>query len=383
MYNEFFKVWGLRKNVPRKAAKLASQRGKPSVARVGNSVLSEARVGRAVRRLEQTGIGMRSSYRPLTLASRTNGYITDGSTPPGPPDVMVATPRSVPQSPAPKTGEVTASGPVDSGWTPSYPSPYPAISRANWSSMSLDELRALKTEAALAFVEGRTYEAECQFRDAISGFRRLTGQISLLTIMSAYQLSSLFSQAGRPEDANTVLNWMTSTLVAELGLEKPKSINHLMNIVELLHKFSKDSHAAGILRGIFKPMKSMLANYASASSVQDVDKDNRSDGEYDLGNDNEVDSKFNSDLGIANCIQLASVAPTREQLLSRFIQLCGKHPQELGGLEMRSRVLLVEHHEKRHEMDQAFLYARDAVLKITEPMSELSDDPHVDLFESS
>ncbi|KAM7197817.1 hypothetical protein V8F20_006490 [Naviculisporaceae sp. PSN 640] len=372
MYNGFFKIWGFRKHVPRKAAKIVSKRGKSSIVRVGNTLLSEARVERAVQRLERMGLVVLMGW-----------FAIDGPTPPGPPDVLVATPGAVPQSPAPRIAEGTVANPVDSGWTPSYPSPHPAISRANWNSMSLEELRALKAEAAIAFVEGRTREAECQFRDAIAGFRHLTGQISHITMMSAYQLFSFFCQTGRAEDANTVLNWMTSTLIAEVGLEKPKSINHLMNVVELLHKFSKDSHAAGIIRGMFKPLKSMMADYASSSRVQDLDEDNRSEEEHNLINDSEAEVKLNSDLGITRCIQLASVDPTRERLLSRFIQLCGKHPSELGGLEMRSRVLLVEHHEKRQEMDQAFLYARDAVRRLTELMPEPSDEPHFDLLESS
>jgi len=261
--------------------------------------------------------------------------------------------------------------------------------------MTPEELHQLKKEAATLFSDGAVKPAEYKMRDAISGFRKVLGAMSIPTILTSYQLSHLYDTLGRNEEANTVLNWLTANFIEELGLENAHTINHAMNVAELLNAWSKDTQARGVLRGLFEPMQALCRGQPAkdeptkhdgillAEDSESLSKAASQHARLVGERDSDLETAVNADLDLDADIQLNADAPTNEHVLRRLIGLYVKHVDDLRDVRLKTRVRLVLELQKDNKIQDAFDMAKDAMLEIKNSMPDLIDQSSVGLLEAA
>ncbi|KAH7160975.1 hypothetical protein EDB81DRAFT_783701, partial [Dactylonectria macrodidyma] len=388
MYTDRFKEWGFVKNLKRDAAKFISRarrkRGsKATKIQIGTTVLGEARVVRSIERHQK-----KENFVARDIPTLTNN-----------PDILVATPagNSNPSTPAGLQNDSAPAGvPITAGWTPSYATPSGAWSdtstvRADWRNMSHDELRQLKLDAAWSYANGNVHDAEFKFRDALSGFRHRAGSTDNCTLKTAYQLASLYTHLSRMEDAKKVLQWALDSHVNKWSLDHPRTIAHLMQVVELHHSWSKNEIAVDLIREIFGPLTRCSEKEEPRAIVADDDGDVNSENDPQTqGGGSRDDSGFNdqNETIVDSYLHLEGVwlefhSPTTEQLLNYLITQCERHPQHLTIHALKARLMLLKLHEKKKQLDTALTVAKDVLLSILQVVSEQDGLPLLESLEIS
>lgn len=117
----------------------------------------------------------------------------------------------------------------------------------NMGFMNIDFFRAVLQSASEAVMTGKHEDAEKLFRDGLLGFRHLLTPTHSETLRAGYKLASFYANLGKMDDADTVLDWMTSKHIEKWGGGHEKTLIHHTRLVKLLRQWGRTECAEVVL----------------------------------------------------------------------------------------------------------------------------------------
>lgn len=171
---------------------------------------------------------------------------------PTPQGVTCETPRGIDVPESPCTSERTQEqdseyGPADRAATHAPRSVGGTIDegpfRLSLNQSSTADLTSFVKAALEVDKDGNEEEAEWGLRDALSCSSRLLSPTHAETVKIGYTLASFYARRRKLVDADDILNWMTNKHLGSLGVDHPKTINHVFCIISLLRHWLRNGEA--------------------------------------------------------------------------------------------------------------------------------------------
>ncbi|RMJ10577.1 hypothetical protein CDV36_009797 [Fusarium kuroshium] len=132
------------------------------------------------------------------------------------------------------------------------------------------DLRNLLREASRAASEGRTDEANADFRDAVSGFASMLSPTHPETLRAGYLYASFYANYNDMNRADAVLNWMSGKHVERWGSRHENTYLHYARMIELLRSWGRLERAEllvyKLLDGMNEDGDETFLNFSSARS---------------------------------------------------------------------------------------------------------------------
>jgi tetratricopeptide (TPR) repeat protein len=316
---------------------------------------------------------------PLQRASVLSNCPIDATTPF---DIKYETPKNDHPSPCNLRSPGNSLQPPGR-WTPA---PNPSTARVphlqlTWQGHSRAEIEAMSQEAYQLEHLGHVEEAEKKYRDALAGLQNLLPQAHEDTSRAAYQLATFYAQHDRMNDADLVLNWMGEEYMKRWGLEHDNTMNHFLNVAELLHNWSRPDDAITILYRVLDKLETESSedpgdtvgpNVNTATKGQPQvpltqHTASQSQAEKATGSSTLENQRAFVDyhLGLAN-LHVRAKDETAEPLLLHLIEQCEAHPEILAEQALHSRCALVKLYRelgKHQQMDTVLDEAKSQLWK--------------------
>lgn len=240
------------------------------------------------------------------------------------------------------------------------------VAHANWLLMPLDEIRQLKVEAVRCDQRGNAYEAEAKLREALHRFQHHSGPTHSNTVKTVYQLASFYSTKSRSDEAQRILEWALDCHISRWTLNHPRTITHLLHVVELLHSWSETDTAVRLLDTVLSSLQNLSEtnpNLVTSPSESDDELETASqldDSAITASSSSDWDEKMDksrneiqvdSHLRLETALLQFKKKQTMDDLLLRFINQCGRH-DSLSVQALRGRITLLRYYDDLRRQHQ-------------------------------
>ena len=251
--------------------------------------------------------------------------------------------------------------------------------RVAWSGLTSADIETIHMEGH-SFEDAEDWDkAEVKFRDALAGCQFLLSPTHEYTKLLTYHLAQFYANSNRMKDADTLLDWMSDSIVSQVSMRDENFTRHLSKIAELLRKWSRieEAKAFGLavvdliyasqheIEGLAAATSTRIPhiNYTklSASKTQPA----RAPQEFFLALDNPM--LIDSQLSLAMTYVEAKDAGIEKRLLV-LIRKCEAEPQRLATQLLEATSALVELYERLGDsknLDEALRRSRDCLWKFS------------------
>ena len=169
-------------------------------------------------------------------------------TPVAPPGVSYCTPAANAPSPFPTSPFSLALPHTDSGQATNSNAQYP---RVTWEGHAKSYFDELNLDAQRMEILEQRDEAESKYHEAFSGLRRLLPPTHPDITKLAYRLARIHARNGNMRQANNIFDWMNREYVARFGSRDRRTMQHLMNVIEMLQSWSRAEDAVPLVHHLF------------------------------------------------------------------------------------------------------------------------------------
>jgi tetratricopeptide (TPR) repeat protein len=265
-----------------------------------------------------------------------------------------------------------------------------------WDGRTKADFEALYKEAQTQEQLGMVEDAEKKFRETLAGFENLLSSTHEDTNAVAYRLASFYVQNDRMKDADTVLDGVTRNHMKSFGINHKKTIDHLFNVVEMFHNWSRTKDAITFLSRIvdafWEPSQNTPDNSPRPHNPDSFGTSSGSEARHARSTQSQTNPLGHSmpttearepavieyQLGIATAYIKAN-DEMAEPLLLRLIEQCEKQPKHLAAQALRCRSELLglysiqggdKINEALDQAQQAFWRTLDSELEKTESLLE-------------
>ena len=253
------------------------------------------------------------------------------------------TPLSGPWTPAPIGG----ADDLDQGPSIQY----------SWRNMSIADLDKLVAEALKEDLKGNIVDAETKLLEALTGLKSVLSSTNVRTIRAGYLLTAFYGNQQRMNDADKVINWLSSAIVNRWGYKDRRTLVHFVQVVQFLQSWDRLEHARAMLYKLldawpeFEDGMPFDVPSVNAGSIVAA-PENLEDIESSLFQESRDADRVNRQLDVAN-LWLTSGATGLERVLSRLILQCEKYPEELFVQTIQARCTSAQLHINLKDDEEA------------------------------
>ncbi|KAK6863577.1 hypothetical protein PG995_000105 [Apiospora arundinis] len=351
MYKDTFRSWKWTKHVPKKKLswmmnKMDECKPRKITFRYGNMDLSEERIKKLSDTQNQTGTGF--------LLINSDERLISGPTPS---DIEYHTALSVGGRTPQETYELQPLDEEDTSHNTASKFNYDGGPEGcNLSFLTMENLRTLHESACEAAVAGEHNIAETKFRDSLMGFRHLLSPTHEETLRAGYKLATFYANLGQMDDADNVLDWMTSKHVDVWGGRHTNTLVHHARLIKLLHQWGRTEQAEIIL---FK----LMHDTNNLNDVRDgimlgelfhggesIHQDANQQAFVPFLHGSQGPATITHQLKLLECAPLVS-GDTFASFLPHIIDQCEARPEELGPQELQARCILAKIHLRQGDYE--------------------------------
>jgi tetratricopeptide (TPR) repeat protein len=297
-----------------------------------------------------------------------------------------STPRNDP--PPPPSTESPPTSSHQDRWTPA---PTPHVRRPHqlvliWDGRTKADFEALYQEAQAQERLGIVEDAEKMFREALAGFENLLSATHEDTNAAAYRLALFYARNDRMKDADRVLDWVTRNHIESFGIEHQKTVDHLFNVVDMFHDWSRTEDAITFLSRIIDACQGLVHGTTGNSNGSKA-PNTRTPPSQLLPLDRLMPTTEDSEPTVTD--HQISIATARakandemaEPILLRLIEQCERQPKHLARqiLQCRSALLGLYSAQGGISMNEALDQAQEAFWKALDSQQEKTES----FFEAS
>ncbi|KAH7410602.1 hypothetical protein BKA64DRAFT_358129 [Cadophora sp. MPI-SDFR-AT-0126] len=254
-YKEKFKSWGWQKNLPgrhalwmtQKAVKRKRDDDKETVFFYGGLQWDKADAEKTLSRTKKVRHEdeVISVDTPAEIHYETPMNVADSP-------MSALSPGAKRKGKQPEMGravsEISADRPLgnsDSVMSEHAPANGPALS---WQGRSRTELKALFESARNQAASSDTQNTEEIFLAALHGYQKVLGPTHEETVKVTFAVATFYAELDRPTDADKIIDDITRTHMARFGCEDRRSLQLVLQIVELLNCWGRQNDALAILQ---------------------------------------------------------------------------------------------------------------------------------------
>ena len=251
--------------------------------------------------------------------------------------------------------------------------------RVAWSGYTNTNIEIIH-RGGHSFEDGEDWnEAGVQFEDALAGCQFLLSPTHKYTKQLTYHLAQFYAKHDRMKDADTLLDWMSDSIVSQAGITNEDFTRHLLKIAELLRQWRRIEEAKIFGMAVvdlvyasqYEPERLVAAtstrvphiNYPKPSLSKTQPAGDTQDFFLPLDNPILMDSQ----LSLAMTYVEANKAGVEKSLLA-LIKKCEEEPQRLAAQLLEATSALVELYERLGDpinFDEALKKTKDFLWKFS------------------
>ncbi len=246
--------------------------------------------------------------------------------------------------------------------------------RVPWSGLTNIDIETIHKEGHSFEDVGDWNEAEIQFRDALAGCQFLLSPTHKYTKQLTYHLAQFYAKHDRMKDADTLLDWMSDSIVSQAGIRNEDFTRHLFKIAELLRQWRRIEEAKAfgmavvdlIYASQYAPERLAAAtstNYPKLSVSKAQPARDLQDFILPLNDPILMDSQ----LSLAMTYVEAKEVGVEKSLLA-LIRKCEEEPQKLAAQLLEATSTLVELYERLGDatnLEEALKKTKDYLWKFS------------------
>ena len=251
--------------------------------------------------------------------------------------------------------------------------------REAWSCFTNTDIRIIHREGH-SFEDAEHWdEAGVHFQEALAGCQFLLSPTHKYTKQLTYHLAQFYAKHDRMKDADTLLDWMSDSIVSQAGITDGNFTSHLLKIAELLRQWRRIEEAKTfgmavvdlIYASQYEPESLAAATSTRIPHISDPKpslsktQQARDPQEFLLPLDNTI--LMDSQLSLVMTYVEANEAGLEKSLLA-LIKKCEEEPQRLAAQLLQATSALVELYERLGDptnLDKALKKTKDFLWKFS------------------